>query len=173
MAKPKPTASALLEYYSKFLRYKTNTPCKDPQADNQCAIRLSIALEGLEPGFLDDFQPANRVHRDRITCPNLPPHVLGAAELGVYLTAQWGLPYGYHGRHKKLARSVLAHRPGVLWFEHCYIKHGVPSDHIDAWTGFHYMNEVLHVGAGGDRSSSDDLFAKSAGAIRFFPLLPS
>lgn len=44
-----------------------------------------MAIEGNIPGFLDEFEPQNRVHRDRVTCNNLPPHVLGAEELGRYL----------------------------------------------------------------------------------------
>jgi hypothetical protein len=162
MEAPKPTAAQVADYYGRFFRYKTTKPCKDKAAENQCAVRLSMALEGLSPGFLDDFVPPDRVHRDRKTCIDLPPHVLGAAELGRYLTDQWGLPY-----------EVLQNRPGIIWFEECYVRNGFRSDHVDFWTGWHYMNELFKVSAGGNAGIGDDLFAKSKGAVRFFPLLVS
>jgi hypothetical protein len=166
MANTIPTASAIAAYYGKYFKYKTTKPCGDVNAKNQCAVRLSIAIEGLSPGFLDEFNPANRVHRDRKTCMSLPPHVLGAAELGNYLVQQWDIPYGYHGVDKRRAREVLQSRPGLIWFEKCYTTDaGTDSDHIDFWTGWHYMNELLQVGAG-------DLFKTSKGVIRFFPLVP-
>jgi hypothetical protein len=172
MANTTLTASAIADYYGKYFKYKTTKPCADVHAKNQCAVRLSLALEGLSPGFLDDFDPANRVHRNRNTCMNLPPHVLGAAELGNYLSQQWGVPFGYHGADKLRAREVLRARPGVIWFEKCYTTSaGTESDHVDFWTGWHYMNELFKVSAGGNADAGDDLFKRSNGVIRFFSLV--
>jgi hypothetical protein len=178
----KPHAREVAEYYNKYLLYDryyrnhyanrpASKPCLDPQADNQCAVRLSCALEGISSGFLDDFDPPDRVHRDRKSCMNLPPHVLGAAELGRYISQQWGTPYTLPKRLDM--RTTLNNQPGVIWFEKCYeTKNHVRSDHIDFWTGGHYMNEILHESAGGNASVTDDLFMKSKGSVRFFSLVP-
>jgi Type VI secretion system (T6SS), amidase effector protein 4 len=181
-------ARAVADYYEKYLKYDRyykqhfaqqnphvsgTKPCRDAQAHNQCAVRLSCALEGLSPGFLDDFDPANRVHRGRPTCAELPPHVLGAAELGRYMSTKWGMPYSVP---KQLdMRETLSGRPGLLWFVSCYevdTQSHIRSDHVDFWTGWHYMNEVFHEPAGKNGSASEDLFMTSHGGVRFFPLIP-
>lgn len=168
----KPAAYDVASYYEKYFKYRTNHPCGASNAKNQCAVRLSLAIEAHAAGFFDDFAPQDRVHRDRSTCSNLPPHVLGAAELGRYLADQWGAPYTYNSSdEKRLARRALAGRPGVLWFVRCYETDGGDlSDHIDFWNGWHYMNELLIVGAGGNARAGADLFARSKGGVRFFPL---
>jgi Type VI secretion system (T6SS), amidase effector protein 4 len=169
----KPTAYNIVSYYGKYLKYGTTHPCRDPSAKNQCAVRLSMAIEGNSPGFIDEFEPQNRVHRDRVTCNNLPPHVLGAAELGRYLIYKWGAPYTYRSPEQmRLVRQVLKDRYGVVWFINCYKNEaGNLSDHIDMWNGYHYMNELLKESAGGNASAADDLFSKSAGGVCFFPMV--
>lgn len=161
----KPTAYDIVSYYGKYLKYGTILPCRDPSAENQCAVRLSMAIEGNVPGFLDEFDPQNRVHRDRATCNNLPPHVLGAEELGLYLVYKWGQPITYRrADEKRLARQALKGRFGVVWFSQCYrAEKGNLSDHIDMWNGYHYMNELL-------KEPARDFFSTSAGGVCFFPM---
>jgi hypothetical protein len=105
-------------------------------------------------------------------CKNLPPHVLGAEELGRYLVYKWGQPITYRSvDEKRLVRQALNGRFGVVWFSQCYrAKKGNLSDHIDMWNGYHYMNELLKKSAGGNASAADDLFARSAGGVCFFQM---
>jgi hypothetical protein len=106
---------------------------------------------------------------------NLPPHVLGAAELGRYMSRVWGPPITL----PKLlgARTLLEGRPGLLWFEKCYVNHGNLSDHVDFWTGRSYMNELFHDGGATDEDTGvphkkpPDLFVRSHGNVQFFPLV--
>jgi hypothetical protein len=173
MSAPVPTASQIADYYQRYFKNRGATkPCHDPAAENQCAVRLSCALEGSSSGFLAEFTQQNRIHTGRSTCSDLPPHVLGANELGQYLLLKCGIHYSKSARWSgPMSRKFLAGRPGIVWFEQCYqTKSGAWSDHIDFWTGWHYMNEHFSIGAGGNSGAKADLFDKSRGAVHFFQM---
>jgi hypothetical protein len=161
----KPTAYDLVVAYAPY--YTNPKPCGVSYATNQCAVRLSLAIEHCCPGFLNAFAPAQRVHRGRGACSSLDQHVLGAEELGQYLTAQWGAPGAVSA-----GRASLNGKFGVVWFKKSYVTaSGSRSDHIDFWDGQNYMNEKLRLGAGGSAGPGTNLFSTSAGGIAFFPLL--
>jgi hypothetical protein len=133
---------------------------------------MSCALEGSSPGFLNGFSPQNRVHRHRSTCSELPPHVLGAHELGEYLAQICDRPYKNNGQASisKMPRRYFIGRHGIIWFQQCYQHNGAWSDHIDFWTGWHYMNETIGIGASEKSNAKADLFEKSRGLVLLFEL---
>jgi hypothetical protein len=148
-----------------------SAPCK-AGVTNQCAVRMSVALERC--GFsLDAFQPQNRVHRNRRSCQLTVPHVLGAEELASYLRQMWGGPEQFRGGTLQNAQTSLQFRRGIIYFNNCFRRgSGGPmvGDHIDLWTGTQYYNQIIHVGAGGDARAGTSLFDR-ADAVSFF-LLP-
>ena len=171
MSAPIPTATQIADYYFRY--FENHAPCGDPQAENQCAVRMSCALEGSSPGFLNGFSPQNRVHRHRATCSDLPAHVLGAHELGHYLAQICGAQDANSSSVSisKMPRRYFIGRHGIIWFQQCYkTKQGTWSDHIDFWTGWHYMNETLEIGAGGSAGAEADLFDRSRGPVLLFEL---
>ncbi len=151
--------------------YKVDSaPCK-AGVTNQCAVRMSVALE--RSGFsLNAFDPARRVHRGRSRCLLSIQHVLGANELARYLKTIWGEPEKFRGRSKNTAKESLAGRQGVIYFNNCFRRAGQASkrgDHIDLWSGKKYYNQIIRVGAGGDADSEARLFGRSD-TVWFFPL---
>ena len=148
-----------------------SAPCK-AGVTNQCAVRMSVALERC--GFsLSAFDPPNRVHSGRSRCHLDRPHVLGAKELARYLSRMWGEPEKFRGSAAHSANETLAERRGVIYFNNCFKRKKTDTvrkgDHIDLWTGSQYYNNIIHVGAGGDARSGARLFRRSD-AVWFFPL---
>jgi hypothetical protein len=151
--------------------YKMDSaPCK-AGVTNQCAVRMSVALERC--GFsLNAFDPIRRVHRGRSRCQLDIQHLLGANELARYLTRLWGAPERYAGNAAHNAAAVLGTRTGVIYFDNCFRRAGQSQkrgDHIDLWNGTTYYNTIIHVGAGGDATANTPLFGRSQ-AVWFFPL---
>lgn len=164
----KPSYALMQQAYQD---YRTDSaPCK-AGVTNQCAVRMSVALERC--GFsLDAFTPANRVHRNRTSCRLTIPHVLGAEELINYLKRMWGAPREFRGATLAGAAAAIAGQRGVIYFNNCFTRKGSEhrtGDHIDLWTGDKYYNQIIHVGAGGDAGARAALFDR-ADRIWFFPL---
>lgn len=171
-----PSATQIADYCIRY--FADHDPCTTPMKDegnkpaaNQCAVRVSCALESSSPGFLNGFSPQNRIHRN---CSELPPHVLGAHELGQYLAQICGTTYtnSKHVSISKMPRSYFLGRSGIIWFQQCYkTEKGIWSDHIDFWAGWHCMNEYLGIGAKeNEKHTKADLFERSRGPVMLFEL---
>lgn len=151
--------------------YKVDSaPCK-AGVTNQCAVRMSVALERC--GFsLNAFDPSRRVHRGRSRCKLSIQHVLGANELARYLRRLWGEPETFRRRSKDNADETLGGKKGVIYFNNCFRRSGQASkrgDHIDLWNGEKYYNQIIHIGAGGDAGTRASLFSRSD-SVWFFTL---
>lgn len=76
-----------------------SAPCKNPLIDNQCAVRMSVALGRCGFG-LQDFGDQRRIHRHRAQCQLEVEHVVGAQELADYLVQSLAMPYKFSGRRR-------------------------------------------------------------------------
>lgn len=130
MATPKPAYTLLRKNYpaptevlSKQLWGSIGHPEKasDPQWQNTCAIRLSLALLGagmvIEPGFLE-------VKSGKFAKRMLAITVVGLSD---YLTRQWGEPEKISGA---LAWERIYNRMGVIRFVQLWGPFD-PQGHID------------------------------------------
>ena len=138
-------------------------PCKGGYT-NQCAVRMSVALERC--GFsLDAFDPQRRVHRGRRSCRMNVPHVLGAHELARYLTRMIGPPRIFRGAAGHGAATTLRGQKGIIYFNNCFKRRRTDArkkgDHIDLWNGMQYFNQIIHVSAGGGVRARASLFERS------------
>lgn len=164
----KPSYRLMYQAYQDYLI--DSAPCK-AGVRNQCAVRMSVALErcGLS---LSAFQPQRRVHRNRRSCQLPTPHLLGAAELARYLRGLWGVTHTFRGVTLDEADDNLAGQQGIIYFNNCFRRErggAKVGDHIDLWTGSQYFNQVIHVGAGGDAGADATLFDR-ADQVWFFRL---
>jgi hypothetical protein len=95
------------------------SPC-DQAYQNQCAIRLSIALAGGGMRLTGYKEPQ---------CKH--GHARGAESLAQYLTKQWGRPIIKVG--EAAARSAISMKTGVVFFKDISGFRGGVGDHIDLW----------------------------------------
>ncbi|HVE57504.1 MAG TPA: T6SS effector amidase Tae4 family protein [Pyrinomonadaceae bacterium] len=159
---------------SSYETYRTDTqPCKNPAIDNQCAVRLSLAL--VRNGFdFENFPDQRRIHQGRTGCRlGDESHVVGANELHRYLGTVWDA--GLRGSGSDI-RAQIASTPGIVYFDSCFHRHTDAEgrntgNHIDLWNGAQYYNQILDIGAGGTARARTDLFSR-ASYVRFF-WLPS
>lgn len=176
MSTAKPSASAL---HGAYLRYFLDrSPCGDDRINNQCAVRMSVAL--VRCGFTirnEDFEDPRRIHRGRSACNLSEDHVCGAHELEQALVGLWGEGEIFRGPSgAPIAAAMIRGRWGILYFNNCFTRRGssrASGDHIDLWNGTNYMNQLYGIGAGGDATARDSLFDRSGNSgyyIRFFSL---
>lgn len=101
------------------------SPCTGPWS-NQCAIRLSIALNG--EGTL-------RVNRDTYSEPKCSHgHARGAESLANWLYRRIGPPRTWTSGAD--AKAALAGSRGIIFFKDCFTREGeltARGDHIDLW----------------------------------------
>jgi hypothetical protein len=167
----KPKWQLMAKAYQAY--FTDRGPCKieldgDPIA-NQCAVRMSIALErcGFSLNAFGHTQHTHkpyRVHRNRSGCQVSVPHVLGAKELMDYLKDTIGLSQEFHGDSLGNAAADLSGKHGIIYFNNCFTRGGQSSrrgDHIDLWDGVETYNKKQRTSAGGGLSYDDDLFAKA------------
>ena len=101
------------------------SPCDGPWG-NQCAIRMSITLngEGTLPISAKTYSEPKCAHG----------HARGAESLANYLRKQIGRPSIYlNGAKAKLA---IAGKTGIIFFKDCFTRDGETArigDHIDLW----------------------------------------
>lgn len=118
---PKPTA------YQLFLNYPyppVRNPCLDGYS-NQCAIRMSIALEN--SGVDLSTYPGNKCSHG---------HARGAQGLANFLKKIWGPPTWTYIRNRSRAKRLLQSHHGVIFFKNCFTRSGEAGrwgDHIDVW----------------------------------------
>lgn len=94
-------------------------PCADGWA-NQCALRMSVALEGAGFDFAGYSDP---------TCSH--GHARGAESLANHLWRTWGRPTIY--ANPSSAKGSLAGRQGVIFFKDIAGFRNGSGDHIDLW----------------------------------------
>ncbi len=169
----RPQFFRVLEMYQP---YKIdNKPCKQ-HVPNQCAVRLSVALQraGLT---LSLFRDRKRIHQGEAheysaACGFNREHILGAQELADFLRQIWNAPRVFSGAAANDARAILAGMTGVVFFKDCFTrKTGEQKigDHIDLFDGARYFNEVIALSAGGNAGAASDLFGLAT-EIWFFHL---
>ena len=103
---------------------KESSPCAQGYI-NQCAIRMSIALEGA--GVDLSGYDGNRCSHG---------HARGAQGLASYLKEIWGLPTWTYRKNRGKAGSLLQHHNGAIFFKNCFTREGESrreGDHIDVW----------------------------------------
>ena len=116
----KPVFSKLLKGYPS-----ANHPCDGPWA-NQCAIRMSIALntEGTIPIGKDTYSEPKCAHG----------HARGAESLANFLFKKMGRPTRFTDGAE--AKKAIAGMQGIIFFKDCFIRAGekvAVGDHIDLW----------------------------------------
>ena len=92
-----PDYGLLSRAYDDYRR--DSAPCKFPGIDNQCAVRMSVALNRCGFG-LQDFRNQQRIHKHRRQCQLEVEHVVGAQELADYLVQSLAVPYKFSGRRR-------------------------------------------------------------------------
>jgi hypothetical protein len=126
----KPSFQLMQAAYQSYV--VDSAPCK-AGITNQCAVRMSVALERC--GFsLCAFQNPERIHRGRRSCRLAIQHLVGAHELARYLAAVWGEPQRFQGPTQSSASGSLGGRTGIIYFNNCFRRgSGGPNtgDHID------------------------------------------
>jgi hypothetical protein len=167
----RPAYSVMREVYDKLVAEKKQHPCKAPKIDNQCAVRMSVALAraGLS---LNSLPNRNGLHNGRPECGIAEAHMVRATELFGLLAWHLGPAHQYPGGCQP---SSLVNRPGIVYFEDCSDqtypsgKTKQTGDHIDLWTGGQIYNQILRIGSRKGVSATENLFGK-AKRIFFFPL---
>ncbi len=134
---PSPVPSAIaLKFATLWQHYPNHDPCVNPRTgqpayDNQCAIRLGMALERSGVSFTSFKGPRCQFG------PHGNGMVLRASELARWLHTRpfKECPIGVPGPGKDFA-TRLAGRTGIVFFEDYWLRDGekYPSgDHIDLW----------------------------------------
>lgn len=161
--------------------YSTDrAPCKstiDGHAiENQCAVRMSIALErcGFSiSGFgrVNDHNNPRRVHDGRVSCQVNLAHVLAAEELARYIDAVIGFTHDLRDDALDGAQSALT-SPGIIYINNCFTRRGQAErrgDHIDLWDGSQTYNQKQARGAG--LEGSDASMVANTNRIKFVALV--
>jgi len=102
-----------------------DAPCSTEYFENQCAIRMGVALAGAGVDIA--------TFRGAKCYPGLkhdPRHILRAQELADWLALQ-GAPFGEHETHTNVTHRDFASRNGVVFIQNGWGA----TDHIDVWNG--------------------------------------
>jgi hypothetical protein len=101
------------------------SPCDGPWG-NQCAIRMSLALNG---------EGAIKITKQTYSEPKCAHgHARGAESLANHLSAKLGRPKIY--TDGATAKRAIAGDSGIIFFKDCFIRPGESvqlGDHIDLW----------------------------------------
>lgn len=106
---------------------KVSSPCDGPW-DNQCAIRMSIALNG---------EMSLKGNKSTYTEPKCAHgHARGAESLANWLERQLGRPQRIGGSAQE--RDKLKAKTGIIFYKDCFARTGQSQenrtgDHIDLW----------------------------------------
>jgi hypothetical protein len=110
-----------------------NSPC-DPYFVNQCAIRMTVALEksGIDTSGFDRIYPKRRCSTGYSKWKDHKPgHILAAQELANWLETQVATFGKVDKKPGPRNSGQYAGRKGIV-----FIKNGWgPTDHIDVWDG--------------------------------------
>ncbi|MEM6993733.1 MAG: type VI secretion system amidase effector protein Tae4 [Myxococcota bacterium] len=97
------------------------SPCSDGYA-NQCALRMSVALDDSGFSFSDYTDPL---------CSH--GHARGAESLANHLWRTWGRPKIY--KASSSVKGSLSHSRGIVFFKDISGFREGNGDHIDLWDG--------------------------------------
>ncbi len=123
-------------------QFPCRTSREQPRYENQCAIRLSVALVGVDPHFLDDY-PGNK-------CPH--GHARGARGLARYLLQKLGEPKRPNSRNDIAGQGILFYRRAEI-------------NHIDVWSSWVCLPRYGH----GDCRTMSSTYADALD-LWFWPL---
>lgn len=105
---------------------KDNSPCDDtPAWPNQCAIRMSLALNG------EGSHPVNAGTYSEPKCSH--NHARGAESLANWLWTAYKPAFKYTPAE---AETKLKDRTGIVFIKNCFTRPGETEkngDHIDLW----------------------------------------
>jgi hypothetical protein len=116
----KPTFSGLWDNYPT-----EQSPCDGPWG-NQCAIRMSLSLNG------EGTLTINKNTYSEPKCAH--GHARGAESLATFLWKKISRPKIYTDGAK--AKVALAGKNGIIFFKDCFTREGETArrgDHIDLW----------------------------------------
>jgi Type VI secretion system (T6SS), amidase effector protein 4 len=149
--------------------------CRRPgQDENQCAVRMSVALGLADCGFNFGGWTLGHVHSGRGRCTEgdpLPPHVTNATNLTAHLRSL-GLffeDYPTAGPGAITGARIMdrmRNRSGIVFFPRLG---GNALSHIDFWNGSVIMNEELNYRARDEPPRSERYFNRATGTIQFCP----
>lgn len=147
----RPTAAGL---EAEFAIYDTTGrfPCTrtdstgDRRVENQCAVRMSIALcRSMGHDVLGRYPPSTgNLHSDRccanrsLVDPQKCRHSTRAVELRDYLANNLGFRFEHSIGSDPAVISDPNERKGIIFFLNL---NGGPGSHIDYWNGSSYTNE--------------------------------
>jgi hypothetical protein len=114
------------EFTKLWNNYPTEqSPC-DKVATNQCAIRMSLALNA---------EGTIKINENTYTEPKCAHgHARGAESLANHLYTAIGLPVKYTDVQK--AKDKLKGKNGIIFFKDCFVRANETAqdgDHIDLW----------------------------------------
>ena len=114
------------EFTSLWSNYPAEqSPCDGPWG-NQCAIRMSIALNG---------EGTIKINKNTYAEPRCAHgHARGAESLANHLWTAIGKPAVYADPQK--AKDTLLGQSGIVFFKDCFAREGETvrgGDHIDLW----------------------------------------
>lgn len=119
----KPSYLNMLTHYPSDLH-----PCDGPW-ENQCAIRLSLSLNG------EKTLTVSAATYSEPKCAH--GHARGAESLANWLYAKIGRPRIF--TDGAAAKRTLQGKNGIIFFKDCFTRTGEKTargDHIDLWNGF-------------------------------------
>jgi len=105
------------------------TPCNKAVFENQCAIRMGVAMEssGIDTASFDEMFPNRRCYPG---FNHKPSHILSAEQMAKWMHANIGV-FGQKKILKKDRLTTLKDKKGFI-----FIFNGWGSgDHIDLWNG--------------------------------------
>jgi hypothetical protein len=154
-----------------------NKPCKRGDISNQCAVRMSLALNRCGFG-LDKFPHQSRVHSGLRGCHTQGvKHVVGAQELASHLSSMLFAPIRFY-EHKKgggceHALEAIKGQRGIVYFNNCFRRDGEAhkkGDHIDLFNGKNYFNDINKAGIPvAERIHTNECFTE-ADRVWFWPI---
>lgn len=187
-ARPRlPTAAELMREYRRFRDLpRRGKPCNRP-IDNQCGIRMSVALMRCDIGFHYGDGPLLRLlHDSPRACGIDIPHTADLFGLMDHIASFWpSETYSLvPGQPRSVSLSDVIARfdrgPGIVLFREMSELSRPPAPgtethrHIDYWDGRWVMNDLLNYNAANERRADAAVdryrFHRRAGTIRFIPL---
>jgi len=116
-----------------------------PRVDNQCAVRMSVALSRSRGLNILEYYTGDALHSAACcAAPNPYPHISSAQTLFRHL--QRVLLFSF--TEVTGGASAIAARKGIIFFDNVFERDdGTRGDHIDYWNGQTYMNNATGAGA--------------------------
>lgn len=166
-----PEGDRLLAAYEGF-KTVNGKPCAR-SGNNQCAIRMSVALAKADCGFsFARLKNQSGVHSGDGGCGGTSAHIDSATALADYLW-RLHLPVEFYKLDKTTGQKVFERaggRKGIVYLKKCFPLNGGRGSHIDYWDGTELMNHRMNYRGQGEPQSSRSFFTASREKIWFFPV---